>query len=97
MPQDTDTPVDRRETLFLRWLTGGLLMGGITLGGVIWSRVASQVDRNTEELAQHSMAIQRLDLDASAERRNNTERLASIQAWLVAIGQRLQVAQPPPP
>lgn len=93
---DTDAPVERRENLFLRWLTVGLLGAMVVLGGVIWTRVAAQVDRNTEKLAEHSLALQRLDLEASAERRTNSDRLIAIQAYLQAIGDRLQVSKPIP-
>lgn len=91
-----EAAVDRRENVFLRWLIVGMLAGLITLGGVVWNRVANETADNTRELREHKLAIQRLELDAAADRRSTSVLLAGIQQWLQAIGQRLNVAVPPP-
>ncbi len=92
----TIAALDARETVFLRWLVGAGLGVIALLGGIVWNRVAIQIDVNTKLLSDHSMAIQRLDLDAASDRRASTAQLAAINAWLQAIGNRLNVSQPPP-
>lgn len=87
---------DRRENQFLRWIVGGMLAILGLFGGIVWNRTAGQVETNTERLRVHDLQLQRLELDAGADRRATAQSLAAIQQWLQAIGQRLNVPQPPP-
>ena len=88
--------IDRRENLFLRWIVSGGLAVIAILGSVVWLRVANQVDRNTADITSHAMKLQQLESDSANDRRAMSDKLQAITAWLQAIGQRLDVRQPPP-
>ena len=95
-PPPVRASMDRRENLFLRWLVGGGLFAIMVLGGIVWTRVAAQGDQNTKDITAQALQIQRLDLDSASDRRATAVALQAITAWLQAIGQRLDVRQPPP-
>ncbi len=88
--------IERRENVFLRWVVGAGMGVIVVLGGIVWGRTADQVSENTKIIRDHALSIQRLELDAASDRRANSVQLSTIQAWLQAIGTRLNVAQPPP-
>lgn len=98
--EDISGEIRRHENVALWRLVGllvtGMLLVGGGLGGVVWNRVAGQVDENTRRLAAQELDIQAIKMDAASDRRAASVDRASIIAWLQAIGQRLNVAQPPP-
>ena len=89
-------PVQKTENAWLRWLN--IIMLGLigTLGGMVWKATSDQVTENTKTLRDHDLKLQRLELDAVADRRATAMALQNIQGWLQAIGQRMNVSPPPP-